>query len=108
MRAANRRLLSLKTLPLLTTFKKAINSRNAIASPTNTIRVAPVVAGCCCCSAFTLVILRSSRANPHHGSLLRTDLGVVLTRSHVRSELNFSLDRFRQLLETLLKRVAIA
>src|SRR5215471_8850874 len=86
-------------LPLFTTFRNAMNSKNAIPRPTNTISVVPVAAGCCSAFALAIVILPES---------LSCCDGFDVYAWHRHALLQFSLQLGYQIIEALLKSVAVA
>src|SRR5215510_12260962 len=85
--------------PPFTMLRNAMNSRNAIPSPTATIRVVPVAAGCC--SALARAIVFPPRKFADSGDRDDVRLGRDL-RFHLRCNL------FRQFAEPLFKGVAAA
>src|SRR5690349_115177 len=96
-------------LPVLTTFKNAMNSRKAILRPTITIKVVPV-ADCGCCSAVARA-MNHPPGRTHSGRRYRASLsgdrrGRLFFRRHV-FWFQFLLNLFHDLLESLFEGVAV-
>src|SRR6266571_4114534 len=91
-------------LPVLTTFRNAMNSRNAMLNPTITTKVMPV-AGCCSVFARAIHFLRS-RAHLPASSLSGNRCWLLFSSAHDRG-LQFLLNLFNNLFELVLEGIAI-